>query len=222
LATALLYLFLWPAALLMAGVRALCGAIVGCDARTYRWLKIPGGDVAFTPRSRPASPRAVAGALLAPRLLAALICVAAMTALFWRSVDLGVVISPIVFRRPDVITGGASEGLWLDPLSIFSGMLEQNGTAAGIGLLAGLGAGVMSIPTFREVELIRLHARHETGEGSRLSRAITAPASVFTGAVACVEAVLPFTGAPIYATAYLVPLFLSALAAVAVLQLMPY
>lgn len=222
LAMALLYLFLWPASLLMAGIRALCGAIGGCDARSYRWLEVPGGDVAITSRARPASPRAVAVALLAPRALAALICVTTMTVLFWRSGDLGVVISPIVFRRPDLLTGEAFDALWLGPLSIFSGMLEQDGVAAGIGLLAGLGAGMMSIPTFREVELIRLYAGHETGEGSRFARAITAPASVFTGAVSCFEAVVPFTGAPIYATVYLVPLFLLALVAIAVLQLAPY
>jgi hypothetical protein len=221
LATALLYLFLWPAALLMAGIRTLCGMIVGCDAHSYRWLEVPGGDVAITWREREASPRAVAVALLAPRVLAALICIATMTVLFWRSVDLGVVISPIVFRRPDLLTGAAPEALWLSPASIFSGMLEQDGTAAGIGLLAGLGAGVMSIPTFREVEGIRLHAGHESGGGSRLARAITAPASLFTGAVSCVEAFVPLTGAPIYATAYLVPLFLLALTAVVVLELVP-
>lgn len=222
LATALLYLFLWPAALLMAGLRALCGAITGCDARSHRWLEVPGGDVALTSRSRPASPKAVAFALLAPRMIAALLCILAMTALIWRATDLGIAIFPIVFRRPDVLTDATSDGLWLGPLSIFAGMLEQNGTAAGIGLLAGLGAGVMSIPTFREVELIRLHAGHEVGLGSRLTRAVTAPASVFTGAISCVEAVLPFTGAPLYATAYLAPLFLSALTAIAALQLLPY
>ena len=221
-ATGLLYLFLWPAVLLVAGTRTLCGLIVGCDARSYHWLSIPGGDVAVTPESSPASPRAVAVALLAPRLLAAVFCIAAMTVLIWRSADLGVAISPVVFRRPDVIVGGTAEGLWLGPLSIFSGMLEQDGAAAGIGLLAGLGAGVMSIPTFREVELVRLHAGHEAGGGSRRARMLTAPASFFTGAVSCVEAVLPFTGAPMYATAYLVPLILSALVAIALLQLAPY
>jgi hypothetical protein len=222
LATALLYFFLWPAALLMAGTRALCGAIMGCDARSYHWLEVPGGDVALTSGSRPTSPRALTVALLVPRLLAALLCILAMTALLWRSAHLGVAIAPMVFRRPDLLTGAAPEALWLGPLSIFAGTLEQNGTVAGIGLLAGLGAGVMSIPTFREVELIRLHAGHEIGGGSRFTRAITAPASVFTGAFSCVEAVLPFTGAPIYATAYLVPLFLSALTAIAVLQFVPY
>ncbi len=222
LTTALLYFFLWPAALLMAGTRALCGAILGCDARSYHWLEVPGGDVALTSRSRPVSPRAVTVALLAPRLLAALLSILVMTAVLWRSSQLGVAVAPMAFRRPDLLTGAAPDALWLGPLSIFAGMLEQNGTAAGIGLLAGLGAGVMSIPTFREVELTRLHAGHDTGAGSRFARAITAPASVFTGAIACVEAVLPFTGAPIYATAYLVPLFLSALAAIAILQFVPY
>jgi hypothetical protein len=222
LTTALLYFFLWPAALLMGGIRALCGAITGCDARSYHWLEVPGGDVALTSRSRPASPRAVTVALLAPRLLAALLSIIVMTAVLWRSSHLGVAVAPMAFRRPDLLTGAAPEALWLGPLSIFQGTLEQNGTAAGIGLLAGLGAGVMSIPTFREVELIRLHAGHDTGGGSRFTRAITAPASVFTGAMACVEAVLPFTGAPLYATAYLVPLFLSALAAIAILQFAPY
>jgi hypothetical protein len=222
LTTALLYFFLWPAALLMAGIRALCGAITGCDARSDRWLEIPGGEVALTSGTRPASPSAVAVALLAPRLLAALLCILAMTALLWRSAHLGVAIAPMVFRRPDLLTGAAPEAIWLGPLSIFVGTLEQNGTVAGIGLLAGLGAGVMSIPTFREVELIRLHAGHDTGGGSRFTRAITAPASVFTGATSCVEAVLPYTGAPIYATVYLVPLFLSVLAAVAILQFVPY
>jgi len=222
LAMALLYLFLWPAALLMAGIRVLCGAIVGCDARSYHWLKIPGGDVALTSKSGAASPRAVAVALLAPRFLAAMICIVAMSAVLWRSVDLGVVISPIAFRRPDLLTGAAPEAVWLGPFTIFIGMLEQNGAAAGIGLLAGLGAGAMSIPTFSEIELVRLHAGHEASGGSGFARAVTAPASVFTGAVSCVEAVLPFTGAPIYATAYVVPLFLSVLAAIAVLQLAPY
>jgi hypothetical protein len=222
LTTALLYLFLWPGALLVAGIRAAFGAIAGCDSRSYHWLEIPGGEVALTSGSRPASPRAVALALLAPRLLAALLCVLVMTALLWRSAHLGVALAPIAFRRPDLLTGAAPEALWLGPLSIFAGTLEQNGTVAGIGLLAGLGAGVMSIPTFREVELIRLHVGHDTGGGSRFTRAITAPASVFTGAISCVEAVLPFTGAPIYATAYLVPLFLSVLVAIAILQLLPY
>jgi hypothetical protein len=222
LATALLYLFLWPAALLIAGVRVLCGAIVDCDAQSYRWLKIPGGDVALTPKSRPASPRAVTLALFAPRLFAAVVCIAAMAALLWRSADVGVVVSPIVFRRPDLLTGAAAEAFWLSPLAIFVGMMESSGVAAGVGLLAGLGAGVMSIPTFREVELIRLHAGHETGGGSSLARAMTAPASVFTGAVSCVEAVLPFTGAPIYATVYLIPLLIFALAAIGVLQFVPY
>jgi hypothetical protein len=222
LATALLYFFLWPAALLMAGTRALCGAITGCDARSYHWLEVPGGDVALTSGSGPASSRAVAAALLAPRLLAALLCILVMTALLWRSAHLGVAIAPMVFRRPDLLTGAAPEALWLGPLSIFAGTLEQNGTVAGIGLLAGLGAGMMSIPTFREVELIRLHAGHDTGGGSHFARAITAPASVFTGAISCVEAVVPFTGAPIYATAYLIPLFISFLVAIVLLQFVPY
>jgi hypothetical protein len=222
LATALLYLFLWPAALLMAGVRALCGRLAGCDVRSRHWLEIPGGDVALTPRSRPVSPRAVTATLLAPRLFAGAICVIALAALLWRSKDLGVVISPVVFRRPDILTGAAPEGIWLAPLVILAGMLEQNGTAAGVGLLAGLGAGMMSIPTFREVELIRLYAGHDVGGGPRLARALTSPASLFTGAVACIEAILPFTGSPIYATAYVVPLLLSALAAVALLQVAPF
>ncbi|HEY6731746.1 MAG TPA: hypothetical protein VI039_12080 [Solirubrobacterales bacterium] len=222
LAMAFLYLFLWPAALLMSGLRTLCGMIVGCDARSFHWLKVPGGDVALTPKDRPASPRAVAIGLLAPRMLALALCLVTMTVLFWRSDRLGVVISPVIFRRPDLLTGAATEGEWLGPLSIFSGMLEQDGIAAGIGLLAGLGAGVMSIPTFREVELIRLHAGHEVGGGPRLARLITAPASLFTGAVSCVEAVLPFTGSPIYATAYIVPLFIAASLALVGLELTPY
>jgi hypothetical protein len=222
LTTALLYLFLWPATLLIAGIRVASGAIAGCDSRSYHWLEVPGGEVALSSGSRPASPRAIAVALLAPRLFAALLCILVMTALVWRSAHLGVAIAPVVFRRPDLLTGAAPEALWLGPLSIFAGTLEQNGPVAGIGLLAGLGAGVMSIPTFREVELIRLHAGHDTGRGSRFTRAITAPASVFTGAISCVEAVLPFTGAPIYATAYLVPLFLSVLAAIVMLQFVPY
>lgn len=222
LATALLYLFLWPAALLMSGVRTLCGAMVGCDARSFHWLKVPGGDVALTPKDQAASPRAFTIALLVPRIAALGLCLATMTVLFWRSESVGVALSPVLFRRPDILAGVASEGYWLGPLSIFSGMLEQDGAAAGIGLLAGLGAGVMSIPTFREIELIRLHAGHEVGRGSWLARSITLPASLFTGAVSCIEAVLPFTGSPLYATAYIVPLFLSASLAVAALQLMPF
>ncbi len=222
LATALLYLFLWPASLLVAATRSLCAAAAGCESSSHLWLKVPGGEVALTPTSRPPSPRAAAAALLAPRLVAAMFCILALLALLWQARDVGVVLSPVLYRRPDLIDGAAQEGIWRGPLMILAGMLEANGTAAGIGLLAGLGAGVMSIPTFSEIELVRLHAGHDAGGGSRLARALTAPASLFTGAVSCVEAFLPFTGSPIYATAYLVPLFLSLLIAGALLQLTPF
>jgi hypothetical protein len=222
LAMALLYLFLWPAALLMSGVRTVSGSAFGCDTRSYHWLEVPGGDVNATPSSAGISPRAVTLALLVPRMVALLVALAAMTVLIWRSSSLGVSLAPVVMRRPDLVTGASSESFWLGPFAILEGMLQENGTLAGVGLLAGLGAGIMSIPTFREVELVRLHAGHDVDGGSRRARLLTGPASLFTGCVACLEALLPFAGAPIYATAYLFPLFVAFLAGAMVVSLLPY
>lgn len=222
LANFLLYLFLWPAAMLVAGLRAFCGMVAGYDARSYRWLKIPGGDVALSGAGQRMSARSVAIALLVPRLVAFLCCVAALVAILWRSERLGIVASPTLFRRPDLISGAAHESIWLTSASILEGMLIQNGTLAGIGLLAGLGAGMMSLPTYRELELIRLYAGHEAGRGSGLARSITAPASMLTGAISCVEAVLPFSNGPIYLTVYIVPLTISLFLAAAIVAILPY
>ncbi len=222
LANLLLYLCLWPAAILMVGVRALCGAVAGCQTVSHRWHEIPGGDVALASPDRRLSGRSLLIALLAPRFLAFLFGVAALTVILWRTQRLGVVLSPPLFRRPDLISGAASESIWVTPASFLEGMLDQNGTLGGIGLLAGLGAGVMSMPTYRELETIRLHTGHEAGRGSRLARGITLPAAILTWAIACVEAVLPFRNGPIYLTVYVVPLFLSLALAAAILALMPY
>ena len=80
----------------------------------------------------------------------------------------------------------------------------------------------MSIPTYRELQLIRIHAGHEVGLGSLLGRAITLPASILTGAFACIETMLPLRNSPFYLTIYLLPLAISLVLAAAIVALLPY
>jgi len=221
-ANLILYIFLWPASLLMAGLRAISGAALGYQTTNHRWHEIPGGELGLGGVKGRISDRRIAALVLLPRLLALLLSVAAMTILVWRSQRLGVITFPTLFARPDIVSGGASEAFWLAPALLFLDMLEQNGTLAGIGLLAGAGLGFMSMPTYRELNLIRLYAGHEIGLGSRLARHLTLPASILTGAIACIEAILPFRNGPIYLTVYLVPMAFSLMLAGILTALLPY
>ena len=222
LASLLFYIFLWPAAILIGGVRTLCAMIAGCDVTSHRWHEIPGGEVALAGSDTRLSGRRLAALVLAPRVVAFACGMATMVVVIWRSERLGIVISPTLFSRPDIVTGASHSPIWLMPFTVFHDVVTQNGTWTGMGLLAGLGAGVMSLPTYRELELIRLYAGHEAGLGSSLARAIALPASLIAGAVACVETVLPFFKGPISLTAYIVPLALSLLLAGAIVSILPY
>ena len=222
LATVLLYTFLWPATILMAGLRALAGMIVGCDARGRRWHEIPGGETSLFGDEPRISAARLAVVVLLPRVLAFACSFAALLVLVWRSQRLGVALFPTLFSRPDVRVGASADALFETPLIIFADAWTQNGLLGGIGLLAGLGLAVMSLPTYRELQLIRLHAGHELGEGSRLARIVTLPATILTGAFACVETVLPLRNGPLYLTVYIVPLLLSLALAAYATALLPY
>jgi hypothetical protein len=222
LANVLLYLFLWPAALLMAGLRSACGIALGYRTTNHRWHEIPGGEVGLAGLGTRISDRRVAVLVVVPRLLAFAFSVAALVVIIWRGQRLGVFSFPTLFARPDIASGGAAESFWLMPSVLLSDMLEQDGVPAGIGLLAGAGLGFMSVPTYRELTLIRLYAGHDVGQGSRLVRFATLPASILTGAIACLEAILPFRNGPIYLTVYLVPMILSLLLAAVISALLPY
>jgi hypothetical protein len=80
----------------------------------------------------------------------------------------------------------------------------------------------MSLPTYHELSLIRLYAGHEVGLGSGIARALTLPASILAGAIACVETVLPLRNGPIYLTVYIVPVLFSVLLATAIVSVLPY
>ncbi len=222
LANVLLYIFLWPAGLLMAGLRAICGVALGCHTTNHRWHEIPGGELGLAGAESRVSDGRVAALVLLPRLLAFAFSVIALTVIIWRGERLGVFAFPTLFARPNIVSGNAAETFWLTPVLLFSDMLKQNGVLAGIGLLAGAGLGFMSVPTYRELTLIRLYAGHEVGLGSRLAQGLTLPASVLTGVISCIETVLPFRNGPIYLTVYLVPMIFSVLLAALVVALLPY
>jgi hypothetical protein len=222
LANLVLYIFLWPAAILVTGLRSLGGLVVGCRTASHRLHEIPGGETALVGVDNRLSDRRVALVFLLPRLLAFALSVATMTVIVWRTERLGIPLFPTLFSRPDLVTSGSPETLVLVPIAILSDMLAENGTLGGIGLLAGVGLAFMSMPTYRELTLIRLYAGHEAGLGSQLARLLSAPATLLTGAIACIEAVLPFRNGPIYLTVYIVPAFFSLATAAAIVALLPY
>lgn|GEM_PF-2108230 len=221
-ANVILYIFLWPAALLMGGLRAIVGLALGCRITNHRWHEIPGGELGLGGVERRISERRLAALVMVPRLLGFALAVAALAVIIWRGARLGVFAFPTLFARPDIVSGAAPDSFWLTPVVIFVDMLEQNGVAGGIGLLAGAGLGFMSMPTYRELNLVRLYAGHDLGLGSRLARLLTLPATVFTGAIACIEAILPFRNGPIYLTVYLLPMVFTLLVAILVVDLLPY
>ncbi len=222
LANVLLYLFLWPASLLMGGIRALVGMIVGCDVRSRRWHEIPGGEVSLAGGEARIHGRRLAAVILLPRCAGFVLSVIAMVFVEWRAQRLGVVIFPTLYSRPDVLAGLYPDSIATTPVAVLGDATTQNGLLGGIGILAGLGTGMMSIPTYRELQLIRIHAGHEVGLGSPLARAITLPASILTGAFACIEAFLPIRNSPFYLTVYLLPLAISLVLAAAIVALLPY
>ena len=221
LANVFLYLFLWPAAILNAGLRALCGVAVGCETTNHRLHEIPGGELALAGARAETSDRRLLVALLLPRLLAFLISTAVLVVIVWRSERLGVAMFPTLFARPD-LTASEVDGIWLVPLALFGDTLHQNGAPGGIGILAGLGLAFMSMPTYNELTLIRLYGGHELHQGSSLIKLLTLPATILTGAIACIEAVLPFRNGPIYLTVYIVPAAFSLLLAGLIVSLVPY
>ena len=222
LANLLLYLFLWPGAILMTGFRTLSEVAAGCGVRSHRWHEIPGGEIGFWGDARRLRDRTAAAVVFAPRVLAFLCSTAALVVILWRSQRLGVSPLPTVYARPDIVTGANSDSLWLAPLVILVDFISQYGGLAGVGLLAGLGVGFMSLPTYRELALIRLYTGHDVGFGSRLGRRLSLPAALLTGALACVEALLPFRNGPIFLTIYVIPVFVSAMCAAAIVGLLPY
>jgi hypothetical protein len=220
LANVLLYLFLWPAAILNTGIRALCGIAAGCETTNHRLHEIPGGELALAGAKAETTNHRLFVAFLLPRVLAFLISTGVLVVMVWRSERLGVAIFPTLFARPD-LTASEVDGVWQVPLALFGDTLHQNGLLPGIGILAGLGLAFMSIPTYNELSLIRLHGGHELRKSS-LINLLTLPATILTGAIACIEAVLPFRNGPIYLTVYIVPAAFSLLIAGLVVSLVPY
>jgi hypothetical protein len=187
-ATIFLYVFLWPALILTTAIRSAACALARLETRAHKWYEIPGGEVSLAGGGGPVGSRRLAAVILIPRVAAFAVCVAALVFVGWRSQRLGVALFPTVFSRPDLLLGLDPNSSILTPFVLFSDALSQDGALKGIGLLAGLGAGMLSLPTYRELALVRLHAGHESGRGSRLGRILTLPASLLVGAFSCVEA----------------------------------
>ena len=75
-------------------------------------------------------------------------------------------------------------------------------------MLATMGSAFLCLPTYREIQRIRLHARHEVGGGSSGGRAATRLLLALTGGFTCVETLLPFRNGPFYVTACMAPIIL--------------
>lgn len=219
-ATLALYVFLWPAVMLVNGCRALVARTLGCEVFVHRWHEIPGGEARIESESDLSVTR-VASIVLIPRFVALVACVVGLVFVGWRAQRLGVITFPTIYARPDALVG--SPDLPGFPfIEIFADPIENDGALTGIGVLACLGAGFMSVPTFREIQLVRLHGQHDIGRGGTAARALSLPAYAVTGAFACIEALLPLRGGPMYITAFVVPLAFALLCAAAVIAALPY
>ena len=78
----------------------------------------------------------------------------------------------------------------------------------------------LAIPTGRELEMLRLHAGHVAGGGSRPSRALLGTASLLTQMGAMLETVLSASAVPIYATVYIVPFACAVIIAIAAVSVL--
>ena len=94
------------------------------------------------------------------------------------------------------------------PLVILIDADDGTGPFLAIGILAGVGAGAFSVPSAREVQLIRLTGGHDVGRGSRLVRVIVAPLVGLTGVCSAVEAILPLRAELFTSPVYALPLIL--------------
>lgn len=207
-----LYLFLWPALLLFTGFRHLAAALGNVEVSSRRWWDVPGGELVCNGGSdeRPTS-RTLTFIVLAPRSLAFASCVVAMFAVGRGMHTLGIVPVPELFARPDLLAGVG--GLAGAPLAILGGFTGQYGALGGLGLLAGLGCGLLAIPTGPELETLRRQAGHSRGHGSRIMRPVLGGASLLAQASASLETFLSLQGGPIYLTVYAVPFICAVLLA---------
>jgi hypothetical protein len=217
--TVCLYIFLWPALLLANGVRTITAHTLGLRVAIRRFHEIPGGELEVLGEDL-TSDRRLAIAVLIPRLVCFGICVTTVTLVLWQMSALGVQPLPITFARHDIIEGHILLASLVAPTLILFDALITHGIAGGIGLLAGLGAGVLAVPSVREVELIQLAGGHDLGKGSRALRIIVAPLVLITALFALAEAILPFKGGPLYLTTYGAPIILALAAAVPIVAVL--
>jgi hypothetical protein len=216
-----LYVFLWPALLLANGVRAFTGWALGVDFTVRRAHEIPGGEVEVHLSSTTSDLRA-AGAILIPRAVCFAVCLSSMVVLLWQSSRLGVVPFPVTIARYDIVQGNVELAQLIAPLLILFDTFVGHGPVVGAGILAGIGAGLLAVPSFREMQMIRLAGGHDVGRGSRALRVVLAPFSGMTAVFACFEAIVPFRGGPLYLTVYALPLLLALALAAQVDPLLPY
>lgn len=170
----------------------------------------------------PSSDVRLALAVLLPRLACFALCVFSLFVLFWQTVRLGVYPFQITIARYDIVAGNVDASVILAPVIIFFDAWYVHGPILGTGILAGVGAGALAVPSFREIELVRMAGAHELGRGSRVVRATVAPLLVVTAVVAFFEAILPFKGGPLYLTMYAIPVGVAFLASLPLRMLLPY
>jgi hypothetical protein len=219
--TACMYIFLWPALLLANGLRAVVGRALGVPFTVRRAHEVLGGEMEVQPSASTSDLR-TALAIFVPRAVCFLICVTSIVLIFWQTRRLGVQPFALTFARYDIVQGHVEVAPLLAPVLILFDVVYHFGIFLGPGILAGLGAGFLAVPSRREVQLIRLAGGHDVGRGSRTLRIAMAPLVLITALFAAVEAVLPFRGGPLYLTMYALPVLLALWCASAVEPLLPY
>jgi hypothetical protein len=220
-ATLGLYIFLWPALLLTNGVRALVARLLRLNFTVRRAHEIPGGELEVCAPPGVSDLR-IAGMLLIPRAACFAVCVSTMILLLWQTQRLGGVAFPVTFARYDIIQGHVIVAQLVGPTLVLFDSFISHGPIVGCGMLAGIGCGVLALPSFREVQMIRLVGGHDVARGSKALRVAIAPLALITGLFAWLEAILPLKGGPLYITVYAVPLVLAYALAFRLLWALPY
>jgi hypothetical protein len=200
---------LLPSLLLANGLRVGVASALNVDIRIRRLVDLPGGESDVSADDPTMRKRAVL-AILAPRALCFVISVVTFLVVIWNATRLGVEPFPTTFVRLDHLrTVAYLPGPFGAPLLLAVDGLEHRSWIAGVGLLAGVGASILALPSYREVQTVRLMLGHDLGQGTWIGRAILWPALVLTGILAVVEAFLPWRNGPVYVTVYVVPLGLA-------------
>lgn len=209
----LFYVFIFPAVLLLNGLRAGVGVATRTSWRLTDLFSFPGGEVQISSEHDKLS-IGPALTLMLPRLLLFVLGVVALVPFILGTDEVGHPLVSEVINRPDLVHGFSA------PVILAGDAIVTGGPIRGLALLTAVGALFLSLPGHREVEQARLFLGHDLASGRSLSRVLLAPCAAVTHVGEAIEEFFEFSALPIYVTVHLLTLFAGFAVAVVLAQLL--